>query len=161
MDVILEHPAIKGRTPKLLAISSSGGQWEQMMLLREAFSDCEVVYANTLPGLAERSGVGAALHVDDFNGQTPLKTLKGMVKVISLVLSVKPQVILSTGAAPGLAALLVGRLTGSRTIWVDSIANSEKLSLSGRLAGAFVHLQLTQWEHLARPNGPYYAGSVL
>lgn len=131
------------------------------MLLREAFGGCEVVYANTLPGLAERSGVGTALHVADFNGQTPLKTLMGVFKIIGLVMTVKPQIILSTGAAPGLAALLVGRLTGSRTIWVDSVANSEQLSLSGRMAGTFVHLWLTQWEHLARPKGPHYAGSVL
>jgi len=35
------------------------------------------------------------------------------------------------------------------------------LSLSGRRVGPWADLWLTQWEHLARPEGPEYRGSVL
>ena len=54
-----------------------------------------------------------------------------------------------------------GRLLGARTIWVDSIANADELSLSGRKAGRFAHLWLTQWPELARAQGPHYQGAVL
>lgn len=57
--------------------------------------------------------------------------------------------------------LLAGKLTGKRTIWIDSVANVEKLSLSGKLAGHIATLWLTQWQHLSRPDGPHYAGAVL
>ena len=68
----------------------------------------------------------------------------------------------STGAAPGLVALALAKLMlGSRTIWIDSIANSERLSLSGRLARPVADAWLTQWAHLARPGGPDYWGAVL
>jgi hypothetical protein len=40
------------------------------------------------------------------------------------------------------------KLAGARTVWIDSIANSEKLSLSGRLVRKHVDLCLTQWPHL-------------
>jgi hypothetical protein len=52
-------------------------------------------------------------------------------------------------------------LLGARTIWIDSIANVEELSLSGRRIGKHAHLWLTQWPHLAAPGGPRYEGSVL
>ena len=68
----------------------------------------------------------------------------------------------STGAAPGLMALAVAKLVaGSRTVWIDSIANSERLSLSGRLARPVADAWLVQWPHLARPGGPEHWGAVL
>lgn len=145
----------------ILAISSSGGHWEQMMLLRDAFSGHEVVYANTLSGLAERNGIESAYLVDDCNRDTPLRNLKTAWQILRIIWKHRPDVIISTGAAPGIIAIAIGRLFRAKTIWIDSIANSEKLSMSGKIAGYVAHLQLTQWEHLARENGPRYAGSVL
>jgi len=44
---------------------------------------------------------------------------------------------------------------------VDSIANAERLSLSGHMACRHANLMLTQWPHLASSEGPEYQGSVL
>jgi hypothetical protein len=49
----------------------------------------------------------------------------------------------------------------ARTIWIDSIANVERLSSSGAQARRVADVWLTQWEHLARPEGPEYWGAVL
>ena len=68
---------------------------------------------------------------------------------------------ISTGAAPGYFALRMGRWFRARTVWVDSIANVEELSLSGAKVRPYADLYLTQWEHLAVEGGPTYAGSVL
>jgi UDP-N-acetylglucosamine:LPS N-acetylglucosamine transferase len=84
--------------------------------------------------------------------------LKDLFKIIRYE---RPNFIISTGAAPGVIALAVGKLFGARTIWLDSIANTEKLSLSGKIAGKFVDLWLTQWEHLSSDRGPKFWGSVL
>ncbi|MCA9449678.1 MAG: UDP-N-acetylglucosamine--LPS N-acetylglucosamine transferase, partial [Candidatus Omnitrophica bacterium] len=80
---------------------------------------------------------------------------------LRILLRVKPDVILSTGAAPGYMAIRLGRLFGAKTIWLDSIANVEELSLSGQQVGKFTDLWLTQWPHLAQPEGPKFEGSVL
>ena len=69
----------------------------------------------------------------------------------------------TTGAAPGLMAL------GARpSSWraaapsgSNSIANTERLSLSGRLARPVADAWLVQWEHLARPGGAAFWGAVL
>jgi hypothetical protein len=70
-------------------------------------------------------------------------------------------VVISTGAAPGYFALRFGKRLGARTIWLDSIANVDELSLSGQRAGKYAGLWLTQWQHLATPAGPHFAGAVL
>lgn len=146
---------------RVLAISSSGGHWEQLMLLRDSFQDRDVSYAVTMVGLAERSGIDNATIVPDFNAQQPLKTLKGAITIFKLVLAKRPDLIISTGAAPGLVAIAIGRMLGAKTIWVDSVANAQRLSFSGRLAKPVADLWLTQWEHLAQPSGPDYRGAVL
>ena len=77
------------------------------------------------------------------------------------VLKRRPHVIITTGAAPGIIALAAGKLLGSRAVWIDSIANAEKLSGSGKLAGKFADAWLTQWPELASNNGPECWGAVL
>ena len=83
------------------------------------------------------------------------------VKVLWVIIRLRPNIIISTGAAPGFFALVFGKLFGAKTIWVDSIANVEQLSVSGQKVKRFADLWLTQWKHLAKPNGPYYKGGVL
>lgn len=130
------------------------------MLVRDGLDECEVVYAVTNLGVAKRSGV-QAIQILDFNAKQPIKTAVGGLQIAVLVLRLRPQAVISTGAAPGLVALLVGKLLGARTIWIDSVANANQLSLSGRLARGIADLWLTQWEHLARSDGPHFCGAVL
>jgi hypothetical protein len=81
--------------------------------------------------------------------------------VVGLLIRVRPDVVVSTGAALGYFAVRFGRWFGARTIWVDSVANAEELSMSGQMAGRHADLWLTQWPHLAREQGPAFLGSVL
>jgi hypothetical protein len=83
------------------------------------------------------------------------------IRLFVVMVRVRPDFVISTGAAPGLLALAIGKLFGARTIWLDSLANVDELSRSGRLARRFADLWLTQWPHLATPDGPEYAGAVL
>jgi UDP-N-acetylglucosamine:LPS N-acetylglucosamine transferase len=89
----------------------------------------------------------------------------GLVKcffsIMSIVRSSKPNVIITTGAAPGLIALFVGRLFGVKTIWVDSIANCEQVSMSGKIATMIAHIVYTQWQHLEEKNNVKFRGNVL
>jgi hypothetical protein len=81
---------------------------------------------------------------------------------IGLILTkVRPNVVITTGAAPGYFAIRLAAMAGIRTVWIDSIANADALSLSGSKAGRHADLWLTQWEHLSRPGGPHYHGSVV
>lgn len=158
---------------KVLAIASGGGHWVQLRRLRPAWRGCAVAYVTTHPGYraeiaADRpeDGVPAPrfFTIPDANRWQKLRLVRQLAAIAWIVLRTRPHAIVTTGAAPGYFAIRLGRLVGARTIWVDSIANAEELSLSGRRAGPHVDLWLTQWEHLAAPAGgagPHFRGAVL
>lgn len=146
----------------ILAYGSKGGHWDQLMLLRPAFASAhQVTYATNDTGLAAAYGLEKCEKLSDYSRSRPLDVLLGVAETYSIIRRLKPNVVVSTGAAPGLLLLLWGRLTGAKTIWIDSIANAESPSLSGRLANKFAHCTLTQWEHLAKGTGFKFWGSVL
>jgi UDP-N-acetylglucosamine:LPS N-acetylglucosamine transferase len=82
-------------------------------------------------------------------------------QVLWVLIKERPDVVISTGAAPGLIALRLGKWMGARTVWLDSIANVEALSMSGRKALPFADLTLSQWPDVAAREGCQYKGAVL
>lgn len=148
-------------TKRILAIASSGGHWQQLMLLRPAFAHHNVTYLTTLRGLPERFDAAPAHIVPDCNRHTPFRAMASVLAITWHVLRLRPHAIITTGALPGVIALAAGRLVGARTVWVDSVANAEEMSASGRLARRFAQLRLSQWETPAQAEGAEYAGSIL
>lgn len=148
-------------SPKVLAISSGGGHWVQLLRLRPAFEGCRVTYATVREGYrAEVAGADFRV-IPDSNRWNKLALLRCALGVFWLVLRLRPDVVVSTGAAPGFFGVRFGKWLGARVVWVDSVANAEELSMSGRKAGGFVDLWLTQWPHLAADGGPQFYGSVI
>ena len=145
---------------RILAVASAGGHWVQLMRLKSAFEGTAVEFIAT--DAAYASDVGKpVLTVRDANMWDKVALAVMFSQVAIKVIKVRPDVVITTGAAPGFAALLFGKLIGARTIWIDSIANSENMSSSGKHARHIADLWLTQWEHLVTPQGPHYLGSVL
>ena len=146
---------------RVLAIASGGGHWVQLLRLRSAFAGAEVTFASVRPSYAEDVPGENYVTVPDATRWERLQLLAMMIRVTLLVIRLRPHVILSTGAAPGYVAIRVGKLIGARTAWVDSIANVERVSMSGQRIGPHVDLWLTQWKHLESVDGPRWEGSVL
>ncbi|RKY22063.1 MAG: UDP-N-acetylglucosamine--LPS N-acetylglucosamine transferase [Planctomycetota bacterium] len=99
--------------------------------------------------------------VHDVTRWNKIRWLYTIVQLLKIVLMVRPHVVISTGALPGYFAVRIGKMFGCRTIWVDSLANVDELSMSGARIGKCADLWLTQWPHLAKPDGPEYAGQVI
>lgn len=147
--------------PKLLAVSSGGGHWVQLLRVKRAFEDCEVTFVTVHESYRAQVPDHKFYLVNDANRWTKIALLKAASRIAWIVWNEKPDIVVSTGAAPGYLAVRFGRMMGARTIWLDSIANVEQLSMSGNQIGRCADLWLTQWPHLARPDGPHYTGSVL
>lgn len=146
---------------RILAVASGGGHWQQLQLLRPAFEGQDPFFLTTLPGLPEQFDARPAAIIPDCNRDEKLQILRCALALLGHMIRRRPQVVISTGALPGVMALAIGRLFGARTIWVDSVANAEEMSMSGKLARRFAHLWLSQWEHVATEAGADYAGAVL
>lgn len=152
---------MKKRAKRVLAAASGGGHWEQLMLLREALGPNDVQFATTDPAIARQHAIAAVSTLPDCNQDTPFRAVHCALVAGWLVLRTRPDVIISTGAAPGFFCILWGRLLGARTLWIDSVANAEQLSLCGKLSARVAHECLTQWEHLEHSFSAKFRGSVL
>lgn len=149
-----------GTKKRILAVASGGGHWVQLLRLRPAFEDHQVEYLSTNEGYQD--DVAGRLHVvADANMWQKPKLIKMFAEVAWVVIRFRPDVVITTGAAPGFAAIVFGKLIGARTIWLDSVANSEELSASGKHAKRWADAWLTQWPHLANGNCPAHWGAVL
>ena len=157
---------------RVLAVASGGGHWVQLMQLRTAWSGADIAYLSTHPGyradcVGSRGGASNRFYaVADANFSAKFQLVRQALAVAIVLLRERPSVVVTTGASVGYFALVFGKLMRARTVWVDSIANTEELSLSGQRVAKFADLWLTQWPEVAEgaPNGarsPRYQGSVL
>ena len=134
----------------------------QLLRLMPAFDGCDVAFVTVSEVYRPQIADSTRFYVvPDATRWNKVKLLWMSFRLLVILIMERPDVIVSTGAAPGFFALRAGRLMGARTVWIDSIANVERLSMSGQKIGPHVDLWLTQWRHLARPEGPFFAGAVL
>lgn len=140
---------------KVLALSSPGGHWVQLCRLIPAFKASEVVYACTYNKASELSDDETYYVVGDISRDSIQRIFSVISDIVKILKKEKPTIIITTGALPGLITVLLGRLFGIKTIWLDSIANSEKISMSGKLASYLTRNCFTQWEGLANKRIKY------
>ncbi len=155
---------------RVLAISSTGGHWVQLLRLMPAFEGTALTLATSDPAArtqaadaAARAGLPAPRFATfpEANRWQKARLLAQALKLAWIIARVRPHAIVTTGASAGYLAIRLGKLIGARGVWIDSIANVEALSLSGQKAGPHAALWLTQWPALARAQGPQHRGSVL
>jgi UDP-N-acetylglucosamine:LPS N-acetylglucosamine transferase len=146
---------------KLMAVASGGGHWIQLLRLAPAFIDFEVIFVTVDEGYRSQVAGARFYVISDASRWNKFGLLRMACELGAILLKERPEIVISTGAAPGYVALRIAHALRARTIWLDSMANVSELSLSGAKVGRYADLWLTQWPHLAGPRGPYYAGSVL
>lgn len=159
-----------GKAPKILAVASAGGHFVQLCRLMPAFDGCRTVFATTNAEMRSEVEEGARkrgepipkfYEITDANRWHKMRLIKAAWQVLMILVRERPDVVITTGAAPGYLALRLGKVFRARTVWIDSIANAEELSLSGKKIGKHADLWLTQWPNLEKEDGPNYKGAVL
>jgi UDP-N-acetylglucosamine:LPS N-acetylglucosamine transferase len=129
--------------------------------LRPAFEGHEVVWCTVDDAYRPQVAGERFCTVRDVTRWDRAGLVRCASQVLRVLLSVRPDVVVSTGALPGFFGVVLGKALGARTVWLDSLANVEELSMSGERVGPFADLWLTQWAELARPGGPRFEGAVL
>ena len=145
---------------KIVAIASGGGHWIELQRIVPAFEGHEVIYISTHLSYAATVKDHTFYVVPDASRWNKMRLLLVAYRVINLMTKTKPNIIISTGAAPGLMGIIAGKFVGAKTIWLDSIANVDRISMSGRLVLPFADRVYTQWPSLAT-GSIKYAGNVL
>ena len=147
--------------PKLIALASGGGHWVQLQRLRPAFEGFETVYVSMFESYAEQVD-GSRFYIVPDASRFDLKSFAPVFwRALKIMLRERPRAVVTTGSAPMLAFILLGRLLGCRTLWIDSIANSERMSSSGRLAKRLANRVISQWPEVAAREGFECWGAIL
>jgi len=148
---------------KICVAASAGGHLSQVLRLADAYRRHPHFFVTTSAMARGQLGDGVQVYVvHEANRSNPFKLLGVVRDVLRIVATERPDVVISTGAAPGCLCCLIGKLFGARVIWIDSLANVERMSLSGRIVARVANLLLVQWEDLTkRYRRAQYAGSVL
>lgn len=145
---------------KILAVASIGGHWVQLLRITKGVEEYyDIVYCSTHSKCATMVPDHEFYQMSDFSRWDAWKLVPSFLYIIRVLKRVKPVAVLTTGAAPGLTALLAAKLCGVKTIWIDSVANVEHISASGRIAHKFVSRIYTQWTDLA-VDGIISAGNI-
>lgn len=146
---------------KIFAISSPGGHWIQLTRLCNGLEGKNnIVYA--MPDKLFKPKQDQKVYsVMDVSADDKWRLIPCALQVSWILLRERPDAIISTGAAPGAVAVLLGKVFRIKTIWIDSIANVQKISRAGRLVQKHADIFLTQWPHLSDDENILHQGSVL
>jgi len=138
---------------QLLKLLEMSGSWPQ------APSFC----VTTLESLADRLAEWGPVYViGECNRRKPLNALCALVRCFRIAMQERPDVVVTTGSLPLAIFCFAARLSGAKIVWIDSIANVEKMSLSGRMVRRISDLCLVQWPELvAKYSGVEYRGSLI
>lgn len=145
---------------KVFAVASTGGHWVQLLRIAKALEkEFDVVYMSTHEKCATMVEGRVYYSMNDFSRWDFYKMFPELLHSIYIICKEKPSIVITTGAAPGLVCLFAAKICGIRTVWIDSIANVEHISFSGRIASKFASRIYTQWPSLAG-NKVIFAGNI-
>ena len=145
---------------KVFAVASIGGHWVQLLRIAKALEkEFDVVYMSTHEKCATMVEGRVYYSMNDFSRWDFYKMFPELLHSIYIICKEKPSIVITTGAAPGLVCLFAAKICGIRTVWIDSIANVEHISFSGRIASKFASRIYTQWQSL-EGNKVIFAGNI-
>lgn len=140
---------------KVLFISSAGGHLSEMLELKNLFSkyDYHIItektkstesLKTTYPNKVDYLIYGTKDHMLTY----PFKLLGNCFKSLYYYIKLKPQVIITTGAHTAGPMCCIGKLFGSKIIYIESFANISTKTVTGRLIYHFADLFLVQWKSM-------------
>lgn len=135
---------------KVCLAASAGGHLTQLLRVSESWQGHDVFFVTTTDVVRNKlKDRGDVYVVGECNREHPLRVIAVFRRCLAAVFREHPDVVISTGAAPGMLICLVAKLLGAKIVWLDSIANTERLSMSGRMIRPFADLILSQWPEVA------------
>lgn len=151
MELQSGKPKFDAPRLRIALVASSGGHLFEMCCLREMWQHRDRFWV-TFPtpdaqSLLDGERVFWAHYPTNRNAKNLVRNL---FLAWTILRRERPDVVISTGAGVGVPFLILGRLLGIRTVYLESITRISELSLSGRLVYPFVNTFLVQWEELAK-----------
>lgn len=142
---------------KVLFISSTGGHLNELMQLEPLFSEYEyhIVTEKDKMTLSLKEKYGSKISYLVYGTRAKIftyffKFIYNSIKSFIIYVKIRPKVIVTTGAHTGVAMCYIGKIFGSKVIFIETFANSQTKTLSGKLVYPIANLFIVQWEDMLR-----------
>jgi len=157
------HKQEKEHNLKVCLVASAGGHLSQLLKLADSWTGYRTFCISTSSVVGEKlQKYGSVFIVGECNRQHPLDVLKVLSRSTKIIFQQRPEVVISTGAGVGCIVCFLAKLLGAKIIWIDSIANVERLSLSGRMVRIIADMFFVQWPQLAaRYKNVQFGGAIV
>ena len=143
---------------KVLFISSTGGHLEELTQLKDMFKkyDYYIVTEKTKSNLKLKEKYPQRVSFLVYGSYTtflkkviyPFKLLINCFLSLFIFIKIRPKYIVSTGAHTAGPMCCIGKLFGSKIIFIETFANSKTKSKTGNLVYKFADLFIVQWEEM-------------
>lgn len=153
---------------KVLFISSTGGHLNELMQLEPLFNkyDYHIITEKDKSTLHLKDKfVSKISYLLYGTRKNPLKYffvfIINFFKSLFLYIKIRPKYIVSTGTHTAVAMCYIGKLFGSKIIFIETFANMNTKTLSGKLIYPISNLFIVQWEEMLKlyPKA-IYGGSI-
>lgn len=149
---------------KIMLISSVGGHLEQLLSLNdviESYDSYIVTEKNhsTINLMDHYSNIHFIPYVSRKSiGNFLLNSIKGFFISINLYRKIKPDIIITTGAGGVLSMFLIGKLFGSKLIFIETFSRIKSKTLTGRICYYIADVFIVQWPEMRKkyPNSTYF-----
>lgn len=149
---------------KVLFIASTGGHLSELMQLKPMFNDYDyhliTEKTKTTADLKDVFGdkldyllFGTKDHLFSYFFKFGFNIFKSLILFIKL----RPKFIITTGTHTAVPICYIGKLFGSKIIYIETFANIETKTLAGRILYPIADLFIVQWESMLElyPNAVY------
>lgn len=149
---------------KVLFISSTGGHLVEMMQLKDMFKNCDyhIITEKTKSNLKMKEDYKEKLDflvygTKDHMLTYPFKLLYNCFKSLFLYIKIHPDYIITTGAHTAGPMCCIGKIFGSRIIYIESFANMTTKTITGKCVYPFADKFIVQWESMKKlyPNAEF------
>lgn len=140
----------------LCVVCSAGGHLTEALLAIEGVDFPNFFITYELPHLSRTLATREHYFITNPH-KNPFKYIVNGIESLMIYLRKRPRFILSTGSGMAIATCLIGRLFGSKIIYIETGARVSSPSLTGRLMYRFSHLFIVQWKPLLKhfPSAEY------
>lgn len=142
---------------KVLFISSTGGHLTEMMMLRDLFQkyDYHIITEKTKSNSSMKKTYQNKIDylvygTKDHPISYPFKLLFNCFKSLYLYIKIRPDFIVTTGAHTAGPMCCLGKIFGSRIIYIETFANMHTKTITGRLIYKFADLFIVQWKSMLK-----------
>lgn len=138
-------------------ISSTGGHLSELMQLSSMFSkyDYQIITEKAKNNLDLKEKYKGKVHFLIFGTKDhfltyPFHLFANCFKSLYYYLKFQPDVIITTGAHTAGPMCCLGKIFGSKIIYIESFANISTKTVTGRLIYRFADMFVVQWEEMLK-----------